>query len=184
MSSGIKQKNRRARLKVAGVCTRCTGPRDDQTVMDCSGCRVKSNARVREIVSSNIRSGRCRCGQPRISERLKTCSQCAQRSKDVLRDLKLKVIAGYGGKCKCCGTTEFEFLSLDHVNNDGASDRRQLGKKGNSGSLYRLVIAERFPKRFQLLCYNCNLSLAFFGYCPHNPGFQRLVIRRRAENKT
>lgn len=41
------------------------------------------------------------------------------------RRLKLEVLAGYGGKCICCGETHPAFLTVDHINNDGAEHRTQ-----------------------------------------------------------
>lgn len=84
--------------------------------------------------------------------------------------IKIKVIEGYGGKCNClgCNIDAIEFLTIDHINNDGAKDRRQNGNK-SGGKLYRWLIKNNFPKdNYQLLCYNCNCAKGFFGYCPHN----------------
>lgn len=84
--------------------------------------------------------------------------------------IKIKVIEEYGGKCCCpgCNIDTLEFLTIDHINNDGAEERRQNGKK-SGGKLYRWLIKNNFPKdNYQLLCYNCNCAKGFFGYCPHN----------------
>lgn len=82
--------------------------------------------------------------------------------------VKRRIIEAYGGKCTCCGEETLEFLTIDHVNNDGAEDRRQNGKK-SGGKLYRWLIKNGFPKEdYQLLCYNCNCAKGFFGYCPHD----------------
>ena len=84
------------------------------------------------------------------------------------RRLKAEIIAAYGGKCECCGEAHHEFLTIDHVNGDGAAHRRALGGKGRK--LYAAIKAEGFPKdRYRLLCLNCNISLGFYGYCPHHP---------------
>jgi len=89
--------------------------------------------------------------------------------------VKQKIIEAYGGKCTCCGETTLEFLTIDHINNDGAEDRRQNGKK-SGGKLYRWLIKNNFPKEeYQLLCYNCNCAKGFFGYCPHDK--PEIVIR-------
>lgn len=91
-----------------------------------------------------------------------------QREYDL--SIKMKVIEGYGGKCSCpgCNIDTLEFLTIDHINNDGAEDRRQNGKK-SGGKLYRWLIKNNFPKdKYQLLCYNCNCAKGFFGYCPHD----------------
>jgi predicted restriction endonuclease len=76
-----------------------------------------------------------------------------------------KVLVHYGSKCACCGETIPEFLTIDHINNDGASHRRKLLKSG--GSLYRWIIKNNFPPDLQILCWNCNCSKGHYGICPH-----------------
>ena len=39
--------------------------------------------------------------------------------------LRQTVIAAYGGKCACCGIDDWHFLSIDHINNDGAKHRME-----------------------------------------------------------
>jgi hypothetical protein len=77
-------------------------------------------------------------------------------------------IEAYGGKCECCGESHHEFLTADHIYNDGAEERRArpsyLGVK-----FYRDLKAQGWPKdRIQLMCFNCNLAKNIFGYCPHH----------------
>lgn len=109
------------------------------------------------------------CGSNKADRKPKlTCSDCAKRYCGYVRELKLKVIAGYGGKCACCGITEWEFLSVDHVTERGVDERKRL-QVGTSASLYRRLIKALFPPTHQVLCYNCNMALGFFGYCPHKP---------------
>lgn len=106
-----------------------------------------------------------------------------QRTYDL--SVKLKVIEAYGGKCMCCGETNMEFLTIDHINNDGAEDRKNNGNK-LGGKLYRWLIKNNFPKEeYQILCYNCNCSKGFFGYCPHNkPDIVPRITRNTHPNKT
>jgi len=119
----------------------------------------------------------CGVGTPRKG--LLTCKDCEIRYREYHQRLKHQVLQGYGEKCVCCGITIYEFLSLDHKNNDGKKDRIQLGSGMTSGALYRRIIRLGFPKKYQVMCYNCNMSLAFFGYCPHRPHIKR-SIRKRA----
>lgn len=80
------------------------------------------------------------------------------------RRLREEIIGAYGGKCACCGETTYEFLTVDHVKNDGSLHRQQIGQR----MIYRWLKENNFPKRgFQLLCYNCNLAKARYGKCPH-----------------
>ena len=85
--------------------------------------------------------------------------------RQLARNLKLEVVAGYGGKCECCGDSHFEFLTIDHINGDGAIHRKQCG---TGQPFYRWLRRKGFPKEdFRLLCINCNFSFGKFGYCPH-----------------
>lgn len=66
-------------------------------------------------------------------------------------------------KCACCGIRNYEFLSIDHINNDGAKHR----KKVPSSQLYQWLRLNKYPEGFQVLCFNCNLAKGFYGMCPH-----------------
>lgn len=78
--------------------------------------------------------------------------------------LKLLVISAYGGRCACCGETEPEFLSIDHVNGGGTKHRKKVGF---SGTVYRLCRDLGFPAEYQILCFNCNFSKSRGGVCVH-----------------
>lgn len=83
------------------------------------------------------------------------------------RNQKQIVVDNYGGKCNCCGESKIEFLTIDHVNNNGAEDRKLHKDKTGSG-MYRWLIKNNFPKdNYQLLCFNCNCAKGFYGVCPH-----------------
>lgn len=169
------QRDLRKKYDAAGLCTRCGGARDSYQ-MDCKLCRDKSQALVKEIVQKNLQAGLCRCGkQPR--ELKKVCQQCSEVSKRVIRDLKKKVLAGYGSHCACCNTDIQEFLGIDHKDERGVDERHRLGAERSSGSFYRKIIREHFPQCYQLLCFNCNMALGLFGYCPHRPEITRPVFK-------
>jgi hypothetical protein len=76
------------------------------------------------------------------------------------------VLAGYGGKCSCCGEDDPRFLTIDHVNGDGRLHRESLG--GGSNRVWLGIIRRGFPPEYQALCYNCNSGRAINGgICPH-----------------
>ncbi len=78
-------------------------------------------------------------------------------------NVRQEVIAAYGGKCACCGECGTDFLTLDHIHNDGHMEDKAVRKR-----LYDHVKQLGFPKdRFQLLCYNCNFSKGRRGVCQH-----------------
>ena len=58
------------------------------------------------------------------------------------KKLKLEVIMHYGGICACCGEDCFEFLQIDHINNDGANHRREIGR--GSSVIYRWLIRNNY----------------------------------------
>jgi len=80
------------------------------------------------------------------------------------RRAKEEVIAAYGGKCACCGEDDPMLLAVDHVNGGGRADRAE---KGRGRVMYNKLKSLGYPDGYRLLCYNCNMSLGFFGYCPH-----------------
>jgi hypothetical protein len=74
-----------------------------------------------------------------------------------------EMIVRLGGKCACCGITEQRFLSVDHINGDGNSDRKMFGRQARQA-----VKASGFDRaKYQVLCHNCNLAKGFYGQCPH-----------------
>lgn len=57
------------------------------------------------------------------------------------------------------------FLTLDHINNDGAAARQ-----GNRDTkpLYRRLRRANYPLGYQVLCWNCNVGRHINGgVCPH-----------------
>lgn len=112
------------------------------------------------------------------------CSVCAGKGRlKRLRD-KMDAFNAYGGPiCKCCGESILEFLSIDHVNNDGAEHRRQVSRDGEGYhkrskgwskkwlgrgvAIYAWLKRNNYPEGFQVLCMNCNFAKGKFGYCPH-----------------
>ena len=83
--------------------------------------------------------------------------------------LKENILKHYGSKCACCGETHIEFLTLDHINNDGNEQRRKLfGRNRSVGvQFYAWVRRNNYPDDLQILCWNCNQAKAFYGICPH-----------------
>ena len=80
------------------------------------------------------------------------------------RAARNKCLDAYGRECRCCSETEVCFLSFDHVNNDGATHRREVGA---GPAMYAWLIKNNFPDSIQVLCHNCNLAKGFYGQCPH-----------------
>jgi hypothetical protein len=79
-----------------------------------------------------------------------------------------EVFAAYGGHvCNCCGETEPMFLSIDHVHNDGAKERKS-GLYTNGTGFYTWLRKNKFPPGYQVLCMNCQIGKhKNGGVCPH-----------------
>jgi hypothetical protein len=73
-----------------------------------------------------------------------------------------------GNKCACCGETEQEFLSVDHVRNNGAKHRREKGREAWMWEVWKAIKEKRIVTEYQLMCFNCNFSKHFGkGVCAH-----------------
>lgn len=114
---------------------------------------------------------RCpRCRMQWLKEWRKRPATVARKKKQY-RELREKVITGYGGKCDCCGEDRYEFLSVDHVNGGGNKEHQILSTQQISTK----IIKSGFPKEYRILCHNCNQSIGWYGFCPHNKEFKRTV---------
>ncbi len=168
-------------------CTKCK--RDDLTDDDFHPSNRRKNGQCRKCVNAataarheQLRAaGLCLdCRNPTQAAG-SICEICTERrrqwyydryhsqqlaySKDRRVRLKLAALGAYGGAiCKCCGERHLEFLTIDHLNNDGAEHRRQLGTKGTK--FYEWLRNNGYPPGFQVLCLNCNFAKGHGG-CPH-----------------
>ncbi len=89
-----------------------------------------------------------------------------QRVKDYRLAAKEAAIDLYGGCCNCCGENHIAFLTIDHINGDGA-EKRKSREHGGGHKMYRKIVREGRTNEFQLLCWNCNIAKHNFGQCPH-----------------
>ena len=176
-----KQIFKEAECKTCGSIFR---PMSSVNTYCCVQCRVRS-PRSKEYSKQQRKQysekGLCVvCTKPIDGSPSKTrCAGCAAINRTTVREyyrnLRLEVLDMYGGKCVCCGETETAFLTLDHINNDGAAHRR-MGKTGPA--LYTLVKNKR-PTDIQILCYNCNCAKGHYGMCPH----EKMRFNERGEKR-
>lgn len=98
------------------------------------------------------------------------CKKCSDEfAKKHYDRCKAIVFDHYGGLCVCCGEKTQEFLTIDHVNNDGHSEVYQSNGRRITGiQLYARIVKARFPLKYQLMCMNCNFGKRMNGgICPH-----------------
>jgi hypothetical protein len=144
---------RRARLIASHLCTRCGNPLpSDDFRLECGTCREKKRT---------LNKNRKRRSSPSTSPAYKKV--WSKTRKDL-------VYQAYGGYvCRCCGETEPAFLSIDHINNDGAKHRKEISKSRSNSTLISWLIKKQFPVGFQILCMNCQFGKKINnGVCPHS----------------
>lgn len=81
-------------------------------------------------------------------------------------ETKDRFLEMYGQVCACSGCNEANkgFLTLDHINNDGAAHRKKIGGL----AIYRQAVNEFRPDLYQTLCFSCNCGKnRNNGVCPH-----------------
>lgn len=80
---------------------------------------------------------------------------------------KVSVIKYYSNGdmfCECCGKEGLEYLTIDHIEEDGKQHRQRIG---GGSRIYSWIIENNFPSGFRILCWNCNEANYTFGSCPH-----------------
>jgi hypothetical protein len=103
-------------------------------------------------------------------ERLADPSRIKRNIANYKERLHKDILKAYGGRCVCCSESHPLFLTLDHINNDGAQHRKSINcGKGRGGTkFYAWVKRNNFPNTLQLLCWNCNCGKhRNGGTCPH-----------------
>lgn len=79
-----------------------------------------------------------------------------EHQKQMRINLKMNVIGYYSDdrmSCQNCKISDIRLLSIDHINGDGAKQKRTYQKGGQQ--LYRWLIKNSYPEGFQVLCMNC-----------------------------
>jgi len=79
-----------------------------------------------------------------------------------IQKLKEQILIHYGNNklsCVICGEGRLDCLSIDHINDNGAEHRRELGIIG--GAFYRWLRRNDYPPGYQTLCMNCQFIKRF-----------------------
>lgn len=124
-------------------------------------------ARRRELREANP----AKCHQKDAEYRASHKEHIRDYRKQYHAKVRTQLLAVYGYVCVCCGEVNPMFLTVDHINNDGARHRTEVnnGKSGGASLSYlRKILALADKSQFQTLCYNCNCGKARNGgICPH-----------------
>jgi hypothetical protein len=67
------------------------------------------------------------------------------------------ILNKYGKSCVHCGFDDIRALQIDHIEDNGAEERKSLGGQKVSGAnFYLYLIKQGLPEGYQTLCANCN----------------------------
>lgn len=120
-----------------------------------------------------IRLGLCyHCHSKSCNNDISLCDDCNQtiRRQNRIQEIKLKsaTIKAYGNKCACCAENTIDFLTIDHINNDGHIERKNNKSLGGT-KFYRILKKNNWPPGYRVLCFNCNSGRSInHGVCPHH----------------
>lgn len=164
--------------KVHGICVHCPNKAMKDRVC-CKNCAKRGLLNYRQRHEQRRKQGIC-YDCPNLARKgrvycLRHAKICKERTRRREQNLKIKFFNLYGAKCACCGESEFAFLAVDHVNGDGAKERRRLKEIGKPVSIWKHKFGELKFSRYQILCYNCNIGRYRLGVCPHKQKKQKIL---------
>ena len=85
------------------------------------------------------------------------CSLCSSKLKHNYQiNLKLKAYRMYGNSCALCRCNQPQYLTIDHINNNGNHHRKSIY------NIYSWLKNHNYPRdNYQVLCFNCNYLKSF-----------------------
>lgn len=93
---------------------------------------------------------------------------------------RLKMFDILGDYCKWCGMTLPVALTIDHIKDNGKSDRDRFGGHAKSMWAYYIKHPDEAKEKLQVLCWNCNMIKATYlrMHKPNIPITKEMVIER------
>jgi hypothetical protein len=152
----MQQLTRRRQRLDQGLCGRCGKKPFVQGTKLCDDCREYH----RQYAANEWRT---KAGKKKRQQRLTDWrtlnpNRVREQVKAHYYRARKEVFDYYGRVCKCCGENREEFLTIDHINNDGKKDR---------SNFYKKIVKLGFPDDLQTLCWNCIHAKHIYGVCPH-----------------
>lgn len=165
--------------KFAGICIVCSNKLGNGKTL-CDQCLADKSSYQKGRHGSFSNSGMCYdCGKNPPAGKGKRCQICIDKrnewyqgsstqAKDKNRRDKNReiVLQYYGNKCVQCDEERPFCLAIDHIDGNGNTHRKKIGKYGSG--FFGWLIDNNFPDGFQILCHNCNMEKHLnSGVCPH-----------------
>lgn len=150
------------------LCRDCGDPTDGRTL--CQKHATENTIRTQQNYLDKKEQHICTaCREPLLETYdYFICHNCLDLKSQQNFLLKIEVMKHYGdGKCQCCSEKIIHFLSIDHINENGAEHRREIGNRTGI-SFYQWLKTNNFPSGYQTMCHNCNTGKHINkGICPH-----------------
>jgi hypothetical protein len=83
--------------------------------------------------------------------RAKNPEKYAKHSRDAKVKIRRSVLDAFGRSCAICGFSDERALTLDHILNNGASERKELGER----VVYYRALKLEYKSEYRILCMNC-----------------------------
>lgn len=83
--------------------------------------------------------------------RLKNPERHNRQSREAKNRMREKLFNMYGHVCVICGFNDKRALTLDHIKNNGAEERKSIGPRGP----WQRAIKKYRPSEYRILCMNC-----------------------------
>ena len=159
-STNHTQRGRPLKEKCKGMCSTCYNKLHEHRIkINCIKCGKETtdfgykHCLICYDVYVRVRKECVGCGEVKRIICNGKCSSCRRM------EVREEVYNHYcNGKieCQCCGESEIDMLTLDHINNDGAQHRKFNPATGKN--LVGYVMKNNYPEGYQVLCMNCNFS--------------------------
>lgn len=178
----VNSKRLYAKRRAKGLCTKC-GEKAVRGKAHCADCQLYFRQLANKALKRKRAAGVChRCGG--VKHTKNHCVLCAEELNQYHLAQRAKrvsaVLDHYGRYCVCCGESILQFLTIDHVNDDGKLHRVR-------SDVYTTLYQEfkrtgKWRKDCRVLCYNCNSGRwRNGGICPHEEGRCRKKGSRKTE---
>ncbi len=142
-------------------------------ILKCSKCKKTKPTTGFQVDNSISRGFTYQCKECR--KVYKTTPQWFEYSKKYAKDhvenyrknaarRRREAIEKLGGRCECCGETEYKFLAIDHIHGLHYRDRTESG----NALVNKVRTNPNAEELYRILCHNCNSATAYYGSCPHN----------------